>query len=181
MGLEVAEVVCFVQRVRAQVQTGAVDVGDHQTEALLKRFPADGSGHHRLVLLHKVDLLAGGIGLFRLKLFVTGLQQQLFAGCGSFALGLGSVQEGFVAFGKGCSLLLHVGALVGGVLRLVKQLFGSLLCGKFLAHVPYLLSAFCIDTLIPRIAGSDLFYVVVHLVIGKTLQRFAVCGVLFHL
>ena len=73
------------------------------------------------------------------------------------------------------------GALVGGVLRLVKQLFGSLLCGKFLAHVPYLLSAFCIDTLIPRIAGSDLFYVVVHLVIGKALQRFAVCGVLFHL
>ena len=181
VGLEVAEVVCFVQRVRAQVQTGAVDVGDHQTEALLKRFPADGSGHHRLVLLHKVDLLAGGIGLFRLKLFVTGLQQQLFAGGGSFALGLGSVQEGFVAFGKGCSLLLHVGSLVGSVLRLVKQLFGSLLCGKFLAHVPYLLSAFCIDTLIPRIAGSDLFYVMVHLVIGKALQRFAVCGVLFHL
>ena len=155
-------------------------MGDHQTEALLKRFPADGSGHHRLVLLHKVDLLAGGIGLFRLKLFVTGLQQQLFAG-GGCALGLGSVQEGFVAFGKGCSLFLHVGSLVGSVLRLVKQLFGSLLCGKFLAHVPYLLSAFCIDTLIPRIAGSDLFYVVVHLVIGKALQRFAVCGVLFHL
>ena len=181
MGLEVAEVVCFVQRVRAQVQTGAVDVGDHQTEALLKRFPADGSGHHRLVLLHKVDLLAGGIGLFRLKLFVTGLQQQLFAGGGSFALGLGSVQEGFVAFGKGCSLLLHVGALVGGLLRLVKQLFGSLLCGKFLAHVPYLLSAFCIDTLIPRIAGSDLFYVVVHLAVREALQGLAVCGVLFHL
>ena len=58
MGLEVAEVVCFVQRVRAQVQTGSVDVGDHQTEALLKRFPADGSGHHRLVLLHKAVVAA---------------------------------------------------------------------------------------------------------------------------
>ena len=181
VGLEIAEMVGLVQRIRAQVQPGAVDVGNDQPEALFKRSLADGSGHHRLVFLHKVDLLAGGIGLFRLKLFVTGLQQQLFAGGGSFALGLGSVQEGFVAFGKGCSLLLHVGALVGGVLRLVKQLFGSLLCGKFLAHVPYLLSAFCIDTPIPRIAGSDLFYVVVHLVIGKALQRFAVCGVLFHL
>ena len=181
MGLEVAQVVGLIQGVRAQVQTGAVDVGDHQTEALLKGLLTDGSRHDGLVLLDEVDLLTGCIGLFRLKLFVTGLQQQLFAGGGSFALGLGSVQEGFVAFGKCCSLLLHVGALVGGVLRLVKQLFGSLLCGKFLAHVPYLLSAFCIDALIPRIAGSDLFYVMVHLVIGKALQRFAVCGVLFHL
>ena len=171
----------LVQRIRAQVQPGAVDVGNDQPEALFKRSLADGSGHHRLVFLHKVDLLAGGIGLFRLKFFVAGFQQHFFADGSRFALGFGGVQKRLVALSKGCGFLLDAGALVGSILRLIKQLFGSLLCGKFFAHFSYLLSASCIDALIFRIAESDLFYVVVHLAVREALQGLAVCGVLFHL
>ena len=181
VGLEIAEMVGLVQRIRAQVQPGAVDVGNDQTEALFKRSLSDGSGHHRLVLLHKVDLLAGGIGLFRLELLVAGFQQHFFADGNRFALGFGGVQKRLVALSKGCGFLLDAGALVGSILRLIKQLFGSLLCGKFFAHFSYLLSASCIDALIFRIAESDLFYVVVHLAVREALQGLAVCGVLFHL
>ena len=135
VGLEVAEVVGLIQRVRAQVQPGAVDMGDHQAEALLKGFLADGGRNHGLVLLHKIDLLTGSIDLFRFKLLVTGFQQQLFAGGGRFAFGLGRVQKCLVALGKGGSFFLHVRVFIGGVLRLVQQLFSRLFCGEFLAHV----------------------------------------------
>ena len=135
VGLEVAEVVGLVQRVRAQVQTRAVDVGDDQTEAFLKGLLADGGGHDGLVFLHKIDLLAGGIGLFRLEFLVACFHQQFLAGCSGLALGLGGVQEGLVAFGKGSGLCLDIRVLVGGILRLIKQLFGCLLCGKHFAHV----------------------------------------------
>ena len=134
MGLEVAEMVCLVQRVRAQIQPRAVDVGDHQTEAVLKRLLADGGRDHGLMLLHKIDLLTGGIDLFRLKLLIAGFPQQFLAGGGGFALSLGLVQECLVTLGKGGGFLLHVRALVGGILRLVQQLFRCLLCGEFLAH-----------------------------------------------
>ena len=139
----------LVQRVRAQVQTRAVDVSNDQTETFFKGLLADGSGHDRLVLLDKVDLLAGGVNLFRLELFVACFHQQFLAGCSGLALGLGGVQEGLVALGKGSGLCLDIRVLVGGILRLIKQLFGCLLCGKRFAHVrlsPLSFPRKCADT-----------------------------------
>ena len=134
VGLKVAQVVGLIQGVRAQVQTGAVDVGNHQTEALLKGLLTDGSRHDGLVLLDEVDLLTGCIGLFRLKGLVTGSQQHLLAGGGSLAFGLGMVQEVLVALCKSGGLFLHVGLLVGSVFRLIEQLLCILLGRKFFTH-----------------------------------------------
>ena len=184
VGAEVAHVVRLVQRVGTQVQTGAVDVGDDQTEALFIGLLADGSRHNSLVLLNEVDLLAGGVGLFGLKSLVAGSQQHLLADNGSLALGLGAVHKFLVALGKGSSLFLYVCLLVGSVFGGVEQLFGVLFCSKFFAHdfsLLNFLSLTCVQTLIGLVAGGDLVDVVVHLVIGETLQRFPVCGVLLYL
>ena len=184
VGAEVAHVVRLVQGVGTQVQTGAVDVGDDQTEALLIGLLADGSRHNGFVLLNEVDLLAGGVGLFGLKSLVAGSQQHLLADNGSLALGLGAVHKFLVALGKGSSLFLYICLLVGSVLRGVEQLFGVLFCSKFLAHDFLLLnflSLTCVQTLIGLVAGGDLVDVVVHLVIREALQGFPVCRVFFHL
>ena len=123
MGLEVAQVVGLIQGVRAQVQTGAVDVGNHQTEALLKGLLTDGSRHDGLVLLDKVDLLTGCIGLFRLKGLVTGSQQHLLADNGSLALGLGVVQEGLVALAEVLRGGNGIGGRVGYRFIFIEQIF----------------------------------------------------------
>ena len=184
VGAEVAHVVRLVQRVGTQVQTGAVDVGNDQTEALLIGLLADGSRHNGLVLLNEVDLLTGGVSLFGLKSLVAGSQQHLLADNGSLALGLGAVHKFLVALGKGSSLFLYICLLVGSVFGGVEQLFGVLFCSKFFAHDFLLLnflSLTCVQTLIGLVAGGDLVDVVVHLVIGEALQGFPVCRVFFHL
>ena len=174
----------LVQGVGTQVQTGAVDVGDDQTETLLIGLLTDGSRHNGLVLLNEVDLLAGGISLFGLKSLVAGSQQHLLADNGSLALGLGAVHKFLVALGKGSSLFLYICLLVGSVFGGVEQLFGILFCSKFLTHDFLLLnflSLTCVQTLIGLVAGGDLVDVVVHLVIGEALQGLPICRMLLHL
>ena len=134
VGLEVAQVVGLVQRGRAQVQTGAVGVGDDQTEAVLKAARADGGGHDRLLELDEVDLVAGLVGLLGVELDVAGILEHLLAFCGDLALGLAIVEELLVALGKVVGLLLDVGILVGDVSGLIEQLFSKLLIRSLFCH-----------------------------------------------
>ena len=134
MGLEVAQVVRLIQRGGTQVQTRAVGVGNDQMEAILKALGTDGGSHHSLVVLDKVDLVAGLVGLFRVELLVACILEHLLALGGDLALGLACIQELLVALGKVVGLLLHVSVLIGDVSRLIEQLFSQLLVRSFFCH-----------------------------------------------
>ena len=112
----------------------AQELTNDQMEAILKALGTDGGSHHSLVVLDKVDLVAGLVGLFRVELLVACILEHLLALGGDLTLGLACIQELLVALGKVVGLLLHVSVLIGDVSRLIEQLFSQLLVRSFFCH-----------------------------------------------
>ena len=134
VGLEIAEMVGLVQRVGAQIQAGAVGVGNDQMEALLIGTGANGGSHDSLVQLDEVDLITGGVSLFGVKQLVASVLQHLLALSGHLALGLAVIEELAVALCKIGGCLFDICGFVRRVSGGIEQLFGQLLGRSFFCH-----------------------------------------------